>query len=93
MKDYLGNQVDVGDTVLLALRSGRVAQFGRGFVKSAEFKPQFRDGASTWMLLVEWSNLHKYWMPASKVVRLPDEMLPEKRKEKLNGTEEGIEVS
>ena len=93
MKDFLGNDVEIDDTVLLALRSGRYAQLGRGFVKNAEVKPQFRGGVPTNMLEVEWSNIHRFWIPASKVVKLPDDMLPEKRREKLNETEEAIQPS
>lgn len=91
MLDYLGNPVEVGDTVLIAIRSGRTATLGRGYVKAAELKPQFAGGVATNMLEIEWSNIHRYWMPARHVVKLPPEMLPEKRREKLNETEEAIQ--
>lgn len=93
MKDYLGNQVSIGDTVIIAVRSGRTATLGRAYVKDAALKPQFAGGLNTNMLEIEWSNIHKYWMPASKVVRIPDEMLPERRITKLNDTEEGVQPS
>ena len=93
MKDYLGNNVDVGDTVIIAVRSGRTATLGRAYVRQAEMRPQFTGGVATNMVMVEWSNLHKYWIPASKVLRLPDEMLPEKRRERLKDVEPGVEVS
>ena len=91
MQDYLGNSVDVGDTVIIAIRSGRTATLGRAFVKNAGMRKQFREGPLVNMVEVEWSNLHKYWMPARNVIRIPDEMLPEKRREKMNGTEEAIQ--
>lgn len=56
-------------------------------------RKQFAEGGLVPMVLVEWSNIHKYWMPARHVVKLPDEMLPEKRREKLNATEEAIQPS
>lgn len=93
MKDYLGNNVSTGNTVLISIRSGRTATLGRGFVKDMKMGRQFREGALTPMVLIEWSNIHKYWMPARHVVSLPDNMLPEKREEKLNETEEAIQPS
>lgn len=93
MLDYLGNTVEVDDTVLIALRSGRRATLGRAFVKETAMRKQFAEGGLVPMVLVEWSNIHKYWMPARHVVKLPDEMLPEKRREKLNATEEAIQPS
>jgi hypothetical protein len=90
MRDYLGNDVEVGDTVLVALKSGRTATLGRGYVLAHEFKPQYAGGLATNMLLIEWSNIHKYWIPASKMVKLPDYMLPEKRKADLEDTPEGV---
>lgn len=93
MIDYLGNNVDIGDTVIIAVKSGRTATLGRAFVKNAKFKPQFAGGAPSNMLEVEWSNIHRYWMPARNVIKIPDEMLPEKRREKLNESEEGVEVT
>lgn len=91
MKDYLGNPVNVDDTVLIAIRTGKTATLARAFVKDAKLKPQFPDAPPSNMIEVEWSNLHRYWMPARNVVRIPDEMLPEKRKEKLDGTEEAVQ--
>ena len=93
MKDFLENDVKVGDTVLIATRAGRTASIGRGFVVEAAMKRQFRDGPLVNMVKVEWSNIHKYWMPASKVVAIPPEMLPEKRREKKLNAEEGVVVS
>ena len=93
MKDYLGNEVNADDTVLISIRSGRTSTLGRGYVKEVKMKKQFATGPLVPMVLVEWSNIHKYWMPARHVVALPDDMLPEKRREKLNNVKEGIEVS
>ncbi len=93
MKDYLGNEVNVDDTVLISIRSGRTATLGRGYVKEAKMKKQFATGPLVPMVLVEWSNIHKYWMPARHVVTLPDDMLPEKRRERLNATEEAVQPS
>lgn len=91
MIDYLGNQVSEGDTVIIAIRSGRTATLGRAFVKQMKLKPQFAGGAPSNMIEVEWSNIHRYWMPARNVIKIPEEMLPEKRKEKLNGTSEAVQ--
>ena len=93
MLDYLGNHVDVGDTVLIAVRSGRNAILGRAFVKKAELKIQFSGGEPSNMLEVEYSNVSRFWIPARNVVKLPDELLPEKRRERLNETQEGVEVT
>ena len=93
MEDYLGNKVGTGDTVIIAVKQGRTAGLGRGFVKDMAMRKQFTDGPLVEMVLVEWSNIHKYWMPAKRVVKIPDEMLPEKRRQKLNDTEEGIVAS
>lgn len=93
MIDNLGNQIEIGDTVIIAVRSGRTATLGRAFVKQMKLRPQFQGGAPTNMIEVEWSNVHRYWMPARNVVKIPDEMLPEKRREKLNGTKEAIQPS
>lgn len=93
MKDYLGNHVQEGDTVLIAIRSGRTASLSRAFVDKVDLRPQFAGGMPTNMVYVRWSNLSKYWLPASHVVKLPDDMLPEKRKEKLKDVEEGVVVS
>lgn len=91
--DRFGKRVELDDFVLIAIRSGKGADLTTGIVKSIEFRPQFRGGVSTNMVLVEWSNIHKYWMPASKVVVLPDSMIPEKLQEKLDATKEGVIVS
>lgn len=91
MIDYLGNQVDVGDTVIIAVKSGRTAILGRAFVKQTGMKRQFGAGALVSMVEVEWSNIHRYWMPARNVIHIPEEMLPEKRREKLNDTKEAIQ--
>lgn len=91
MRDYLGNNVDVGDTVLIAVRSGRTATLGRGFVKQTAMRKQFATGPLAPMVEVEWSNIHKYWMPARHVVALPDSMLPEKRRDKRNDAEEAVQ--
>ena len=88
MKDNLGNTIELGDTVIIAVRSGRTATLGRAFVKQMVLKPQFAGGTPTNMLEVEWSNIHRYWIPARNVIKLPEEMLPEKRREKLNGVSE-----
>mgnify|MGYP006892914720 CR=1 FL=1 len=93
MKDYLGNNVATGDTVLVAMRAGRTATLGRGFVKDMKMRKQFATGPLVAMVEVEWSNIHRYWMPARHVVYLPPEMLPEKRREKLNDTEEAVQPS
>ena len=93
MEDYLGNSVGTGDTVLIAVRQGRTSGLGRGYVKDMRMGKQYADGPLIPQVLVEWSNIHKYWMPAKRVARIPDEMLPEKRRQKLNGTEEGTVVS
>lgn len=93
MKDYLNNEVNVGDTVIIAVKSGKVATLTRAFVKQAVLKPQYSGGAPTNMLEIEWSNLNRFWIPARHVISLPDSMLPEKRREKLNDVEEGIQVS
>lgn len=93
MEDYLGNKVGTGDTVLIAVRSGRAALLARAYVKDMRMGKQYNDGPLLPQVLVEWSNLHKFWMPAKRVVKLPDEMLPEKRREKLNATEEAIQPS
>lgn len=91
MIDYLGNKVEVDDTVIIPIKSGRTAGLGRGYVKSAEMRPQFSGGSLVPMLLIEWSNIHKYWFPAKRVVKIPHEMLPEKRREKLNDTQEAVQ--
>lgn len=93
MKDYLGNDVQIDDTVLIAIRSGRTATLGRGFVKDMAMRKQFATGPLVPMVQVEWSNIHKYWMPARHVVSLPHDMLPEKRREKYNDTEEAVQPS
>lgn len=93
MQDYLGNHVEKGDTVIIAMRSGRSATISRGYIVSTALKPQFAGGIPTNMVEVEWSNIHKLWMPARHVVRIPNDMLPEKRKERLNDVEEGVQVS
>jgi hypothetical protein len=93
VKDYLGNNVDVDDTVIIAVRSGKYATLGRAFVIDKAFRPYFSGGQPTNMIRVEWSNLHKFWIPASKVLRVSDDMLPEKRREKLNETEEAVQPS
>lgn len=93
MKDYLGNNVDIDDTVLISIRSGRTATLSRGFVRDVKMKKQFATGPLVPMVEVEWSNIHKYWMPARHVVALPDNMLPEKRREKLDDTEEAVQPS
>jgi hypothetical protein len=93
MEDYLGNKVTVGDTVLLARREGRTANLSRGFVKDMKMGRIFRDGALTNMVLVEWSNLHMYWLPAKRVAMIPAELLPEKRREKKLDAEEAVVVS
>lgn len=90
MEDYLGNKVQVGDTVLLAVKFGRTAKISRGYVKDMEMKRQFRDGPMTNMVYVEWSNIHKYWIPAKHVAMIPNELLPEKRREKLHATAEAV---
>jgi hypothetical protein len=54
-------------------------------------RPQFAGGLSIPMVEVEWSNISRYWLPARQVIGLPDNMLPEKRKEKLNDTKEAVQ--
>lgn len=93
MKDYLGNDVHEGDTVIVAIKSGRTATLGRAWVLQEELRPQYAGGTPANMLQIKWSNFHIYWIPASHVVKIPDEMLPEKRKEKLDNVNEGIRVS
>jgi len=93
MIDNLGNQIEIGDTVIIAVRSGRTATLGRAYVKQTKLRPQFQGGTPTNMIEVEWSNVHRYWMPARNVIKLPDDMLPEKRREKLNGTKEAVQPS
>ena len=93
MLDYLGNHVETGDTVIIPIRQGRTASLSRGFVRDSMIKPQYSGGALVPHVFVEWSNLHKYWIPAKRVVKIPDDLLPEKRQEKLNATEEAIVVT
>jgi len=89
--DYIGNQINEGDTVIVAIRSGNTASLGRAFVKQMKVKPQFAGGAPSNMIEVEWSNIHRYWMPSRHVLKIPEEMLPEKRREKLNDTNEAVQ--
>ena len=93
MLDYLGNHVGVGDTVIIPIRQGRTASLSRGFVRDMKMKPQYTGGALVPHVMVEWSNLHVYWMPAKRVVKIPDDVLPEKRKDKLNATAEAVVVT
>ncbi len=93
MQDQLGNVIEIDDTVIVAVRSGRVATLSRAFVKDMKLRPQFAGGAITPMINVQWSNIHNFWMPARNVMKLIPEMLPENRAKKYDDTEEGIEVS
>lgn len=93
MIDFLGNQVNVGDTVLIPIKEGRTAKIGRGYVRDMRMGKQWAEGALIPQVMIEWSNIHKYWLPANRVVALPESMLAEKRREKLNGTEEAIQPS
>lgn len=93
MQDQLGNVIEVGDTVIIALRSGKYATLGRAFVKEVKLRPQFKGGVPTPMINVEWSNIHNFWMPARNVFKLLPEMIPENRRKKYDNTEEGVEVS
>lgn len=86
----LGNTINDGDTVIIAIKTGRVASLVRAYARSTEFKPQFAGGAPCNMVEVEYSSLHKFWLPASHVVKISDDMLPEKRREKLNDTKEAV---
>jgi hypothetical protein len=87
-KDYLGNNIAEGDTVIIAVKQGKYAMLSRGYVKQIGMKKMFGDGDPVAHVEVEWSNLHKFWIPASKVISVPDNMLPEKRREKLEETNE-----
>lgn len=93
MQDQLGNIIDVGDTVIIALRSGKYATLGRAFVKEVKVRPQFVGGTPIQMIKVEWSNIHNFWMPSRNVFKLVPEMIPENRIKKYDNTEEGVEVS
>ena len=93
MIDYLGNEVKTGDTVIISVKSGRTSGLGRGFVKDTRMGMQYGEGPLIPQVLVEWSNINKYWMPAKRVVAIPNVMLPEKRKERHNGTEEAVQPS
>lgn len=90
MEDYLGNKVSTGDTVLLAVKFGRSAKISRGFVRDMKMGRRFANGPLENMVFVEWSNIHKYWMPAKHVAMIPTELLPEKQREKLNATAEAV---
>ena len=93
MQDKLGNVIEVDDTVIVAVRSGRVATLGQAYVKEMKLRPQFQGGAICPMINVQWSNIHNFWMPARNVIKLMPEMIPENRRKKYDDTEEGIEVS
>ena len=93
MIDYLGNHVGVGDTVIIPIRQGNTASLSRAFVQDTKMKPQYAGGALVPHVFVEWSNLHRYWMPAKRVVKIPDDLLPEKLKEKLYAAEEAVVVT
>lgn len=93
MKDYLGNDVNEGDMVVIAIKVGKYASLGRAVVLKTELRKQYEYGMPTNMVHVEWSSIHKYWLPARNVIKLSDDMLPEKRKEKLDNVSEGVRVS
>lgn len=93
MKDLLGNNVDNGDLVIIAVKEGKYAKLSRAFVKDTAMKKQFIDAEHIPMVYVEYSNIVKFWTPANRVLKITDEMSPEKRREKLNATEEAVQPS
>lgn len=93
MRDYLGNNVQVGNTVIIPVKEGRTANLGKARVVDEGMRNQFRDGPLVPQVKVQWSNIHEYWMPARRVVMIPDEMLPEKRRETKLNAEEAVVVS
>ena len=93
MQDQLGNVIEVDDTVIIALRSGKYATLGRAYVRELKLRPQFAGGVPTPMIRVEWSNINNFWLPARNVFKMIPEMLPENRRKKYDNTEEGVEVS
>lgn len=93
MKDFLGNDIHEGDAVVIAIRAGRTASLSRGKVLKEEVRPQFAGGTPTNMVQIEWSSIHKYWVPARHVLGLAPYMIPEIRRRELNNVQEGIRVS
>ena len=92
MRDYFGNIIQLGDKVVIATIEGkRIPAIATGFVTAMELRKQFANGGLVPMVQVEY--LVKFWLPASKVVKISDEMIPENRREKLNATEEATQPS
>lgn len=90
MRDYLGNDIQLDDMVIFPRKQGRYAMLAGGYVRDMEQRRQFKDGQMVPMVKIEYSNVHEYWYPASKIVRIPEDMIPEIRREKLNATAEAI---
>lgn len=91
MIDFLGNPVEEDNMVIIAITEGRTAKLSRAIVKETKMRPQFQGGIAIPMVYIEYSNLTRFWLPANRVLTLTDNMLPEKRREKYNATEEAIQ--
>jgi hypothetical protein len=92
VRDKFGNIVEIGDRVLIPTIEGKkIPVLATGFVKAMAQKKQFANGGLVPMLQVEYLGMH--WMPASKVVKILDNMIAEDRREKLNATEEATQPS
>ena len=86
MQDQLGNVIEVGDTVIIAVKSGKYAVLGRAYVRAMENRQQFGDGHLVPMIKVEFSNISNFWLPARNVIKLLPDMVPENRRQKLHET-------